>query len=111
LAGSRGLAADYLVQKGAKVLEKNFRDHYGEIDIIARDGRDIVFVEVKAKSTHLYGHGFEMVSARKQNKIKRTAQAYLLQENISSETSIRIDVVSIDLADRKITWFKNAVTD
>ena len=88
-------AADFLRQQGYEILEKNYRDRYGEVDIVAREGRYLVFVEVKYRKDASCGYPEEAVSARKQQRIRHTASWYLYRHGCSEETPCRFDVVSI----------------
>ena len=87
-------ARAYLERKGAKVLEMNYRRPTGEIDIIARQGTAILFVEVKRRSSLRYGRPSEAVGRAKQAHILRTAQLYL-QEKSLAERPVRFDVIEI----------------
>ena len=71
------VAADFLRRQGMKIIERNLRTPVGEIDIVGRLGRELVFVEVKTRSSNLFGTPQEAVGARKQRQILRTAQWYL----------------------------------
>lgn len=97
-------AAAFLKKKGYAVNARNYRAKTGEIDIIAEKDGTLVFVEVKTRDTDTYGAGFESVRQAKQNKIIRTAQYYIMQNNV--EKLCRFDVISID--DNKITHIENA---
>ena len=70
-------AAAYLKKKGYRILEANFRCRFGEIDLIARDGAYLVFIEVKYRSSLKDGDSLEAVNRRKQRKIIRVAEYYL----------------------------------
>lgn len=100
-------AARYLEDKGYEILTQNFRFHKNEIDIIAKDGKYLVFVEVKARKNPLHGYGFQAVDLHKQSLIRKVAQAYLINNRLSlTDTPCRFDVVSLD--GDEITLFKNA---
>ncbi|MBR5997800.1 MAG: YraN family protein, partial [Deltaproteobacteria bacterium] len=71
------LAAAYLQQRGMVILERNFRGKRGEVDIIARDGGDLVFVEVKTRRSDTFGTPQEAVNRRKQMQILHVAEIYL----------------------------------
>ena len=88
------IARDFLVGKGAKILEMNYRRPTGEIDIIARVKRTILFVEVKRRSSLRYGRPAEAVNPAKQAHIARTAALYL-QENGLEDAPVRFDVIEI----------------
>lgn len=100
------LAAQYLGSQGVRILERNFRCRQGEIDLIGKEEDYLVFFEVKYRKTAKKGLPEEAVDARKQQKIRYTAQYYLYQHRYSEETSCRFDVISI-LGDT-ITWMKDA---
>ncbi len=87
-------ARDFLAGKGAKILEMNYRRPTGEIDIIARHRRTLLFVEVKRRSSLRYGRPSEAVDRQKQAHILRTAQLYL-QENRLEDAPVRFDVIEI----------------
>lgn len=94
--GRRGedLACRYLEKKGYEIVARGFRLFRGEIDIIARDGRTLVFVEVKARADESFGRPEEAVTPGKQRQIRRIAQGYLL-ERPAPGVDIRFDVVAI----------------
>ena len=96
LLGDRGerRAVRYLRKQGYRILARQYADRYGEIDIIALDGDQIVFVEVKTRRTADAGQPFEAVDDRKQQKIARCALAWLRQQR-RLEQSCRFDVISL----------------
>lgn len=87
-------AARYVAKMGYEIVERNFRCKAGEIDIIARDGRVLCFVEVKARSSLTFGRPSEAITKIKRLHLLRTAQFYLLLHNIT-ESETRIDVIEI----------------
>ena len=97
MEGSRyeKLAARYLEQKGMDILELNYRCRTGEIDIIARDGEYLVFVEVKYRSGASFGDPSEAVTAKKQERIRKTARYYLCARQLSDDTPCRFDVAAV----------------
>ncbi|MDD3816435.1 MAG: YraN family protein [Desulfocapsaceae bacterium] len=112
ILGQRGedLAVQYLLNTGYRIIARNHRNHYGEIDIIARDAKSLVFVEVKTRKNELFSHPCEAVTRKKQIKISKVAMAYLI-ENKLTEVAARFDVVAILLADDtppKIDLIQNA---
>ena len=86
----------YLQDKGYKILEKNFRNKLGEIDIIAQQAGTICFIEVKTRKSNQYGEPFEAVHAAKQRKIVRVALSYLKYKFKSVDVASRFDVISIN---------------
>lgn len=100
-------AQKYLKKIGLKILETNYTNKLGEIDIICFDKREkeYVFIEVKTRTTDLFGLPCEAVTPYKQNKIRQIASLYLL-ENKLTEEKVRFDVVEI--LDEKINHIKYA---
>jgi len=88
-------AAAYLERIGFVVEARNWRCQSGEIDIVARDGAETVFVEVKTRRSERAGTAEEAVSAAKQRQVFRLAQAYLRETGEPAETAVRFDVVAI----------------
>lgn len=89
-------AAEYLERLGYKILEKNYRKQFGEIDIVARDQGTLVFVEVKTRHSNFYGAPVEAVDIRKQRQLSRIAQGYLLSCQLH-DTAARFDVIGVTL--------------
>lgn len=98
--GAKGedTAAAYLIRKGYAILQRNWKADRCEIDIIARQGDIIVFVEVKARSNAVYGWPEDAVSEAKQENIANAAEAFLLAHNMDNE--IRFDIVSVISAEK-----------
>jgi len=88
------IAADYLKKNGYRIDELNYRCPIGEIDIIAHDRNDVVFVEVKSRKSAALGYPEEAVGNRKQRKMSQLALWYL-QEKKLDKTCARFDVVAI----------------
>lgn len=93
--GGEDLAVDYLVGQGYKIIKRNYRTRYGEIDIIALEGDNLSFIEVKKKSGEGFGSPGEMITPRKISKIRRTAESFINENNLSNLVW-RIDAVLID---------------
>ncbi len=113
ILGDRGerVAARYLRKTGMKILARQYRTKAGEIDLIARDGETLVFVEVKTRQSAAKGHPIEAVSTSKQQQLTRLALAYLKRRNLL-EHRARFDVVTIlwpeDSKRPDIEHFRNA---
>ena len=103
------LAVKCLKKNGYKIIERNYRCQLGEIDIIARDGRVLAFVEVKARRTDAFGGPKWAVTPQKQRKVSMVALQYL-KETEQMEQPARFDVVAIRLLsdDPDIEIIKNA---
>jgi putative endonuclease len=90
------LAAAWLAAKGYRVLERSFSCPMGEVDIIAEQGGDLAFVEVKARRSEAYGRPCEAVTRSKQAKIIKAALVYIKSKGLKP-AGIRFDVVSIKM--------------
>jgi putative endonuclease len=86
-------AAAYLAGLGYKIIDRNWRHQKDEIDIIARDGDFLVIVEVKTRSTDVFGNPEDAVTNKKQKFLIRAAEEYIFKNDIQLET--RYDIVSI----------------
>lgn len=107
------IACEYLKIHDYKILERNYRTRFGEIDIIAKCNDILVFIEVKTKSGIDFGTPAEMVNKKKKLKLERLAKAYLQEQELSSEEKkFRIDVVSVILEEGEkleIQHIENAI--
>lgn len=101
-------AKNYLLNKGYKILKTNYRNKIGEIDIIAEDGKYIVFVEVKTRTNTAFGYAFEAVNYPKQKRIMKVSLAFLKQEGINNR-QVRYDIIEVYLQEEtKINHIENA---
>lgn len=89
-------AAQWLSQQGLHILEKNYRCRQGEIDIIALDQEQLVFVEVRFRASSHFGSAAESIDQRKQAKIRMTAEHYLSCHREHQQRDARFDVMSAD---------------
>lgn len=88
------IAVKYLKSKRFKILDRNFRTKFGEIDIIAQDKKEIVFVEVKTRTSTKYGLPCEAVTKTKIEHIKKSAMFYLYSKKLENVRT-RIDVIEV----------------
>ncbi len=88
------VACEYLKQQGYEILERNFYSHAGEIDIIAKQGEYLVFVEVKYRKDSAKGNPLEAISLHKQKTISKCA-LYYIEKNGLFDMQVRFDVVGI----------------
>lgn len=100
------IACDFLQKEGLRVIETNFRTRMGEIDIIAQDKNEIVFIEVKYRKDTEYGGAPFAISRSKQQTIVRVAQVYIKMRKLPVHAFYRFDAVLIDGAD--VRHIKNA---
>jgi putative endonuclease len=105
------IASKHILNNGYTLLERNFRSKNGEIDIIAKDGKFLVFIEVKTRKGIKFGYPREAVDWFKQNKIKSIAGLYLAKKKLW-DSNIRFDVVEILLGEfdevMSVSLIKNA---
>ncbi len=96
--GKRGedIAVNDLKKRRYRIIERNYRCRFGEVDIIALEKGTIVFVEVKTRSTHEYGTPEMSVTSRKQQQLAKVALSYLQHHNLLSRDA-RFDVVSVEM--------------
>ncbi|MFW6169428.1 MAG: YraN family protein [Planctomycetota bacterium] len=94
--GERGerAAARFLRRAGCQIIARHHRDRFGEIDLIASDGRAIIFVEVKTRRCVQYEHPAEAVNHQKQRRVTRTAMAYMKRHRLLN-TAARFDIIAV----------------
>lgn len=105
-SGYEQKAAEYLCENGYSILECNFRSRGGEIDIVAKDGEYICFVEVKYRTTNTYGNPLEAVDYWKQQQIRKMAMVYMMRHGLNEWTPCRFDVIAFE--GEKLTHIENA---
>jgi len=103
------LACRELEGRGYAIIARRYRAHAGEIDIIARDGATLVFVEVKTRDGHQFGDAAEAITAWKRRRITRVALDYMMRHHVG-DCPCRFDVVSIhvDSGAPVVELFQNA---
>lgn len=111
--GNRGerVAEQYLVKQGLRVLARRLRSRRGELDLVALDGQQVVFVEVKTRLDHRAGHPVEAVGPDKQRKLTELALEFLKKHRLLGQPA-RFDIVAITWPENqrepKIEHFRNA---
>lgn len=103
-------AKQLLLDQGYKFITENWRNRFGEIDLIMLDQDRVVFIEVRTKSNNAYGSGIESINYRKQNQLRKMAAAFLQYKNWW-DYSVRFDVISVDKDNEnyQIHHFKNVL--
>ncbi|PYR50854.1 MAG: YraN family protein [Acidobacteria bacterium] len=105
------LACGELERRGYAILARRYRRRAGELDIVARDGRTVVFVEVKTREGLEFGAGVEAVTSMKRRRMMRVAQDFVVRHHLG-DCPCRFDVVSIDMGagcrEPAIEVFQNA---
>ena len=108
-AQAERLAEQFLQGQGLVCIERNYRCAVGEIDLIMRDGNMLVFVEVRLRSNRFFTQAAESVNYRKQHKITRAAQYFLLTHKLTDKVPCRFDVIALDgMQTASIDWIKSA---
>lgn len=102
------LASQFLLANCCKIIDRNFHTRYGEIDLIAKCGNEILFLEVKTRSSNQYGYPEQAVDAKKISHLLQAAKIYLKIKHLNSFW--RLDIISVEInnsSDFKIKWFKD----
>ncbi len=111
VTGTRGedLAVAYLLARGYRLLERNYRFERGEIDIVMEDGRDLVFVEVKARTSRAFGDPQDAVTDGKRRQLRKVAEGFVFERQADGK-SCRFDVIAIrwERGEPVITHLENA---
>jgi putative endonuclease len=103
------LAARFLEARGLHVIKRNYRCRRGEIDIVARDGATLVFVEVRLRTAERFGGAAASIDARKRARVLAAARDYLARR---PETPCRCDVVLLDRLDAdRVKWIRDAFSE
>lgn len=105
-------AADFLLQRGWEIIGRNVRTKYGELDLIARKGEELVFFEVKTRFSSEFGMPEEAVSEKKKVHLHHSAESYLeLHPELSDDW--RVDVIAIRFVGQgrnpEVVWFENVL--
>ena len=104
-AAAEALAASYLAARGLTVVHRNYRCRGGEIDLVARDGEMLVFVEVRLRRNRAFGTAAESITAAKRRRLRLAARHYLAR--LGHEPPCRFDAVLLDaLTTANIEWLR-----
>jgi putative endonuclease len=106
-------AVEYLKSKRYKILQRNYKTKWGEIDIVAQDKKTIVFAEVKTLKDNPFISPEDHIDERKKRQLAKMAQIYLSDKKIPLQSDIRIDIVTIAFNNgaKIIKHFKNEIED
>ncbi len=105
------LAATFLTNNGLKLVTQNYHCRYGEIDLVMKEAKTLVFVEVRLRSNSQFGSAGASITTHKQQKLIATAQHYLQTHHTTSrgDTACRFDAILMNKADlNSIEWVRNA---
>ena len=100
------LAAQFLQRQGMKITLRNYRCRFGEIDLVAQDGKTLVFVEVKSRRTENFGGAAASITRDKRGKLLRAARHYLARHGNAARC--RFDAVLIRGEPPQIEWIRDA---
>lgn len=100
------LAAAFLERRGLTILERNYRCRFGEIDIVARSGAQLVFVEVRARRSEAFGGAAGSITAAKRRRLVATARHYLATHR--GDRACRFDVMLVRGTGQQVEWLTDA---
>lgn len=105
--GARGeaLAARFLARRGMRIVARNYRCRQGEVDLVAKDGETLVFVEVRWRSGDRFGGAAESIDAHKLKRMAKAARHYLARKG--ADRPCRFDAVLIDGEGRTLSWLQD----
>lgn len=106
---AEALAADFLRGEGLRIAGRNYRCRFGEIDLIARDGDTLVFVEVRSRSDAAFGGAAASINPAKREKLLKAARHYLA--GISPAPPCRFDAVLLTGEPPRLEWIRNAIEE
>ncbi len=91
-------AADYLKDRGYIILERNYKTKIGEIDIIAKQGKNLIFVEVKSRGSKNNNFSpFDNITLKKKKKLFKLAKTYIKLKKLAADTPYQIDVIGVEV--------------
>ena len=100
------LVADFLERQGLKIVERNYRCRFGEIDLVARSGELLVFVEVRARKSEAFGGAAGSITATKRRRIVAAARHFLATHKV--DRACRFDVVLVHGSEQRVEWITDA---
>ncbi len=104
------LAARYLAAQGLRVIARNYRCRFGEVDLIAQDGDTLVFVEVRLRRSNRFGGALASITHAKQRKLIATARCYLA--SLRRVPQCRFDAIVLDALDpARIEWLRDIIAE
>lgn len=109
IQGQKGedLAAEYLIRRGFKILQRNGRTPFGEIDLVCQQGDETVFVEVKLRNSKTFGNPEDSVVGNKLKRLKKSVECYVLNNHSIKEYRLDLVAIEADGNPPKISHLKN----
>lgn len=101
--------ADYLKARGFKIMAQNWRNRWCEIDLVARSKTGYRIIEVKFRRSRDFGDGFAYVTSKKQQRLRRAAEAYMYEHDLTGDFQIDVAAVTGDPNQLRIDYLENAV--
>lgn len=101
------IAESFLVKKGYEILERNWGNKWGEVDLIVEKNKIIVFVEVKTKIGEDWGTPEEMINKHKLGKVRRMGEVYLLEHEVACRVDVVAVVLETDGSVKRVTHYEN----
>ena len=108
-SAAEALAVSLLGDAGLRVIARNYRCRHGEIDIIARDGDTLVFVEVRSRAGNAYGGAAGSITAAKRERLLKTARHYLA--TLDRQPPCRFDAVLITTRTQHVEWLRDVIAE
>jgi putative endonuclease len=104
------VACHHLQRQGLRLIERNYRCRFGEIDLVMCDGGTVVFIEVRYRRSRQFGHPAETVDARKRERLCRAGSHFIQHRARLRESPCRFDVVTVEPNARghRVSWFPHA---
>lgn len=106
---AEALAAEFLDRQGLVITHRNYRCRFGEIDLIARDGDIVVFVEVRSRASNAYGGAAASITAGKRSRLLKAARHHLA--TLQPTPQCRFDAVLLTGEPPHIEWLRNAIEE
>jgi len=103
---AESLVAEFLECQGLKILERNYRCRFGEIDLVARSGAQLVFVEVRARKSEAFGGAAGSITAAKRRRLVAAARHFLAARKV--DRACRFDVVLVHGSEQRVEWITDA---
>ncbi|MDP1672670.1 MAG: YraN family protein [Burkholderiales bacterium] len=106
---AEALAATFVESRGLRIVARNYRCRHGELDLVARDGDTLVFIEVRRRSGNAFGGAAASINAAKREKLLKTAHHYLA--GLAAAPACRFDAVLLSGEPPRIDWLLNVIEE